>query len=101
MYCILFYEFVEGYIEKRAPYRQDHLNLVHEYIERDELRLGGAFANPADSAALVFFVDEISIVEGFVKSDPYYTNELVKDYSIREWTVVVGKDMIGDQLKKV
>ncbi|MBU1099213.1 MAG: hypothetical protein KKA84_02330 [Bacteroidetes bacterium] len=101
MYCILFYEFVDGYLEKRIPYRQEHLNLVHEYIERDLLRLGGAFANPADSAALVFFAEDMSVVESFVKVDPYYTNALVKKYTIREWTVVVGKDMIGDQLTKV
>ena len=95
MYYILFYEFVEGYMEKRPPYRQDHLSLVHDYVERGELRLAGAFADPADSAALVFYTDNKDTIENFVSNDPYYLNKLVKNYRIREWTVVVGKDYIG------
>lgn len=93
MYYILFYEFIEGYLEKRTPFRQEHFNHLKEYIQSEKLRLAGAFADPADSAALVFKVDEKDLIEDFVKNDPYYKNGLIINYKIREWTVVAGSDL--------
>jgi uncharacterized protein YciI len=90
MYFILFYDYVENVIERRARYREAHLALVQEYVARDELILGGAFADPVDGAAIVFKVDDRAIVEQFVEKDPYVVNGLVTDWRIREWTVVVG-----------
>ena len=92
MYYILFYYFVENYPEKRTPFRQSHFNHIQGYIDKGELRLAGAFADPADSAALVFRVSNKNIIENFVKNDPYFKNGLVMDYKIREWTVVAGLD---------
>ncbi len=90
MYFILFYDFVENVIERRAPYREAHLALVGEYVDRGELVLGGAFAHPADGAAIVFKVNSPVEIEAFVKRDPYVLNGLVIEWRIREWTVVVG-----------
>jgi uncharacterized protein YciI len=90
MYFIVFYDYVENVIERRAPYRQAHLSVVKEYVDRGEVVLGGAFANPADGAAIVFRVENRSMVEEFVKRDPYVVNKLVTKWRIREWTVVVG-----------
>ncbi len=90
MYFIVFYDYVENVIERRAPYREAHLSLVREYVDRGDVVLGGAFADPADGAAIVFKVENRSIVEEFVKADPYVVNNLVTGWRIREWTVVVG-----------
>lgn len=90
MYCLLFYDYGENIIERRAPYREAHLALVGEYVERGELILGGAFADPADGAAIVFKVENKAKVEEFVQLDPYVVNNLVTGWRIREWTVVVG-----------
>jgi len=90
MYFVLFYDYVENVIERRAPHREAHLSQVQEYVERGELVLGGAFANPADGAAIVFKVEEPAKIEAFVKRDPYVLNGLVTAWRIREWTVVVG-----------
>lgn len=92
MYYILFYNFVENYLEKRTPFRPNHFNHIQSYIEKEELRLAGAFADPADSAALIFKVDNKDRIENFVKNDPYFINGLITGYSIREWTVVAGSD---------
>jgi uncharacterized protein YciI len=54
------------------------------------LVLGGAFADPADGAAIVFKVEDKAKLEDFVKNDPYVVNGLVSGWRIREWTVVVG-----------
>lgn len=54
MYFILFYSHVENIIERRIPYREEHLSLAKAYVERGELLLGGAFAEPIDGALLSF-----------------------------------------------
>ena len=90
MYYILFYNYVDNIIEKRVPFREAHLVLATSFVESGELLLGGAFANPADGAILIFKVGNKAQVEAFVKQDPYVQNGLVTSWNIREWSVVVG-----------
>ena len=90
MYFLLFYDYVENIVERRAPYREAHLGLVREYVARGEVVLAGAFADPVDGAAFVFKVDDKTKVEEFVAKDPYVVDGLVTEWRIREWTVVVG-----------
>ena len=90
MHFILFYEFVENIVERRAPYRAEHLALAREWVAHGRLLLGGAFADPADGAALVFAAEDPAQVEQFVAADPYVKNGLVTTWRIRPWTVVVG-----------
>ena len=93
MYFLLFYDYVENIVERRTPYREAHLEMVRSYVDRGELLLGGAFAHPADGAAIVFKVENQAEVEKFVERDPYVINGLVTAWRIREWTVVVGTAM--------
>jgi len=93
MYCLLFYDYVENVVERRAPYREAHLDLVRKYVSRGELVLAGAFAGPVDGAAFAFNVDGRATVEEFVGEDPYVAEGLVAKWQIREWTVVVGSAM--------
>ena len=92
MHYLLFYDYVENAVDRRAPFRDAHLGLAREALERGELLLGGAFADPVDGAALLFRVDDKSVVEAFVRRDPYVTNGIVTAWRIRPWTVVVGDD---------
>ncbi|MEM1215526.1 MAG: YciI-like protein, partial [Bacteroidota bacterium] len=87
---LLLYEMVEGYLEKRQPYREEHLALAQAAVAEGSLVLGGAFANPADGAALVFKGDNPQIATGFAEQDPYVKNGIVAQWTVREWTVVVG-----------
>jgi uncharacterized protein YciI len=57
--------------------------------ERGELLLAGAFAEPADGAALVFKADDRSVAERFAASDPYVKEGLVRHWTVRKWTVVI------------
>lgn len=93
MHFILFYDFVENIVERRAPYRAEHLALAREWASDGRLRLGGAFTDPADGAALVFAAEDLAQVEQFVAADPYVANGLVTAWRIRPWTVVVGADL--------
>ena len=89
-FFILTYELVDDYLTKRAAHRAEHLALASEAYRRGELVLGGALADPADQAVLVFRGTDKSVAEGFAKNDPYVLNGLVKSWKIRAWTVVIG-----------
>jgi len=88
-YYLLFYHAVEDYVARRAQFRDEHLRLARAAHERGELILGGALADPADAALLVFRAADKSVVEDFVQADPYVINGLVKKWEIRPWTVVI------------
>lgn len=88
-YFVLIYHVVDGYVERRVPYREDHLCLAREAQKRGELILGGALADPADRALLIFRCSDKSVVEEFVARDPYVANGLVQRWEIRPWMVVI------------
>ena len=90
MLYLLFYDYAENAVERRAPFREEHLRLAREALGRGELLMGGAFADPVDGAALLFRTDDPAVVEAFVRRDPYVTNGVVTRWRIRPWTVVVG-----------
>ena len=89
MYFLLLYDVVDQFTDRRAPYRDAHLELARAANERGELLLAGAFAEPADGAALVFKADDRSVAERFAASDPYVKEGLVTRWTVRKWTVVI------------
>jgi uncharacterized protein YciI len=91
-YFVLFYETADNYVERRAPYRGQHLELARAANARGELLLAGALADPPDRAVLVFRADDKSIVEDFARHDPYVINGAVARWEIRPWAVVIGND---------
>ncbi len=90
MYYLLFYEYVEDILERRAPYRSAHLAGAQAAHARGDLVMAGALAEPVDRAVLVFKVDDAQVIEAFVHADPYVLNGLVTAWQIRPWTVVIG-----------
>ena len=92
MHYILFYEYAPDYLERRGDYRDQHISLAQASIDRGEFFLGGAFAEPADGAAMVFKGSSPKGAESFAKADPYVINGLVTSWYVREWATVVGKD---------
>jgi len=89
-YYALFYDVVENFVERRAPYRTEHLKLADEANRRGELVLAGALAEPADGALIIFRGDDAEAAARFARRDPYVLNGLVKHWEVRPWTVVVG-----------
>lgn len=90
MYYILFYKTVENYIEKRTPYRDEHLALAQKARQEGTLFMAGALAEPADGAVLVFKSDSPKAAEDFAANDPYVKNGLITEWKVRPWTVVIG-----------
>ncbi|HMG84442.1 MAG TPA: YciI-like protein [Terracidiphilus sp.] len=90
MHYLLFYEVADDYLTRRAEFRNVHLKMGWEAVERGELVLGGALANPVDGAVLVFKGDSPEVAKKFASADPYVTSGIVKRWYVREWTTVVG-----------
>jgi uncharacterized protein YciI len=90
MHYLLFYEYAPDYLERRGSVRHEHLRLAWAAHARGELILGGAFADPADGAVLLFRGESHEVALRFAARDPYVVNGLVLRHYVREWTTVVG-----------
>lgn len=88
MHYILFYDVAGDYAEKRARFRDLHLQHARAAFDRGELVLAGALADPVDGAVLVFRA--VDAAERFAESDPYVLNGLITKWRVRKWSTVIG-----------
>jgi len=88
-YYALFYEAADRFVEQRAPFRAEHLELVREAHASGALVLAGALGDPPDGALLVFKTSSLEVVEDFARKDPYVVQGVVTSWSVRPWNVVV------------
>jgi hypothetical protein len=92
MHYLLQYETAPDYLQRRPAFRDVHLTHAWQAVERGELVLGGALADPVDGALLLFQGSGPEGAERFAAADPYVQNGLVLRWSVRPWTTVVGRD---------
>ena len=90
MHYLLIYHTVENYVERRAPFRDEHLGYSNAAHARGELFMGGAVGDPPDTAMLIFRGDTPVVAEEFARNDPYVKAGLIRDWTVRPWTVVIG-----------
>jgi uncharacterized protein len=90
MHYLLFYDLVGDYVTRRQPHRAAHLRYARPFVERGELLLAGALAEPADRAVLLFESKTPAVAEAFAAGDPYVLQGLVTGWRVRPWTTVVG-----------
>lgn len=90
MHFLLFYQLAPDYLERRPHYRAEHLQYAWQAVERGELVLGGALADPVDQSLLLFQCAERETVDAFARNDPYVHAGIVTGWTIRPWTTVVG-----------
>jgi uncharacterized protein YciI len=88
-YLILFYDYVEDIVERRAPHRPAHLALVGARKQAGLVVAGGALGDPPTGAAIVFGTDDEDEVRAFVDTDPYVAEGLVTQWRIVPWNVAV------------
>ena len=91
-YFALFYKTVNDYVDKRKPFRDEHLRLATEAHNNGSLVMAGAFSDPADAAMFILKGDGPAAAESFAINDPYVKNGLITDWHVRPWTVVVGSN---------
>jgi uncharacterized protein YciI len=89
-YFVLIYYVGDGFVTKRAAFRDTHLARVREAHARGQLLLGGAMGEPVDRAMLLFRAHDRSTAEQFARADPYVTAGLVERWEVQPWAVVVG-----------
>lgn len=90
-FSLLFYSYVPDILERRDPYRAAHIQGAKDAVERGEMTMAGALAEPVDGAIFVFAPEtSAEKIEAFAKNDPYVLNGLVTEWKIRPWMVVAG-----------
>lgn len=88
---LLIYDLADDYLARRAEFRAEHLALAWAASERGSLLIGGALADPADQAMLLFESESAEVAASFARADPYVTNGLVRSWQVRTWTTVAGE----------
>jgi hypothetical protein len=86
---ILFYDYVEDVVERRAPHREAHLALALRWKQDGRLVAGGAVGDPPHGGVLVFRVDDPADVARFAGEDPYVVAGIVTGWRVEPWNVVV------------
>ncbi len=88
-YRILFYDYVPDVLERRGPFREEHLARIRTWREDGRIVMAGAVGDPPHGAAIVFAegVDPEEI-EGFASEDPYVTGGIVAGRRVEPWSVV-------------
>ena len=89
---ILTYQYVEGILEKRAPYREAHLKLSNDLVKEGKMLCAGPYAD-ASGAMFIFTKSQTDAIE-FVEKDDYVKNDLVPSYEIKQWTVGVNGNIL-------
>jgi uncharacterized protein YciI len=85
---LLLYDYVDGMLERRAPYREAHLARVASEREQGRIVMAGALGDPPSGAAFVFKGVERKTVEEFVEGDPYVEAGLVTGCRVEPWRLV-------------
>ena len=90
MHYLLCYDYVPEYVQKRAPVRGAHLELVRKAYERGTLVMAGALADPHRGGVLVFRGESPQAAEAFAKADPYVNHGVVSKWEVKKWATVIG-----------
>jgi len=83
---ILFYEYVGDIVERREPFRADHLSAIRTAKEDGRILQAGPLGDPPHGAAIVFA--DPATAEEFAQADPYVVNGLVTSWRVERWTLV-------------
>ena len=84
---LLFYDLVDGFAEKRLPYRPEHQTHVDASRARGEFAAAGAYGNSGKVAVLLLRGASIDVARAFAENDPYVRSGLVHGWSAEPWDV--------------
>ena len=90
---LLSYSYVPDVLEKRAPFREKHLELAQKLVDQGRCEAGGATALVGEEAptGALFVFSDLEAAKELVQGDPYVSNGIVVSHTIQEWTVAVEK----------
>ncbi|MHB1006468.1 MAG: YciI family protein [Chloroflexota bacterium] len=78
------------YVERRQPHREAHLSRLRGLHDEGKVLLGGAWADPADGALIIYRAESRDEARRLIDEDPYFQAGLWPEVILREWNVVVG-----------
>jgi uncharacterized protein YciI len=85
----LFYDYVENAVERRAPYREDHLAWARTWKDTGRIVMAGALGDPPHGGLFVFLVEDPAQIDEFVAGDPYVSGGIVTGHRVEPWNVVI------------
>jgi len=85
---LLLYDYPDDVIERRAPHREEHLELVRQWKEDGRLLLAGAIGDPVSGGALAFRVEDETEIDAFMNADPYVREAVITGHRVEPWNVV-------------
>mmetsp|Transcript_18669 Transcript_18669/g.31371 ORF Transcript_18669/g.31371 Transcript_18669/m.31371 type:complete len:142 (-) Transcript_18669:228-653(-) len=85
---LLEYTYVPEILEKRGPYREEHLAMAKEQIKAGNMQYGGPL-NPPTGAVFLWTCDDPALIDEYAKKDPYVKAGLVPSYKITEWSILL------------
>lgn len=89
MFHVLFYDYVSDIVERRGPYRAEHLERIATERAEGRMVMGGPIGDPPQGAVFVFDAKvPVETVELFVSGDPYVQAEIVTGWRIEPWNVL-------------
>lgn len=91
---MLTYDYIPDVLEKRGPFRAEHLQLAADMAAAGTCIAGGPYA-PAEGVSptgALFVFDSQASAEEFVAKDPYVSGGIVTAHRIHVWTVAVQKE---------
>jgi uncharacterized protein YciI len=83
---VLIYSYVPDVLERRVPYREEHLAKIGAAKEDGRIVMAGPIGDPPNGGLLVFSTHEAA--EEFVRADPYVEGGVVTEWRVEPWTLV-------------
>lgn len=74
--------------ERRLAVRPEHRDYVRDLFERGQIRISGPLADDT-GAILVYEAPDLESARALVDADPYTREGVVREVSLREWSVIV------------
>ena len=88
LHHLLIYDYVEDVLERRGPYREEHLALLRRAKEEGLVAAAGALGDPPTGAAIVV-CGGAGRAEALAAADPYVRAGIVRSWGVVPWNVVV------------
>lgn len=87
---LLFYDYIDDVLDRRAPYRDAHMQRFRDLKDKGKLVMAGAVGDPPHGATIVLRDMDDGEIADFVAADPYVDAGLVTGWRTEPWTVVVS-----------
>jgi uncharacterized protein YciI len=87
-YQVLMYSYVEDVLERRGPFREEHLSKIAAGREDGRIVMAGPLGDPPTGALIVFTEDGAEAAEAFARLDPYVTGGVVAEWRVVAWQLV-------------